>query len=685
MKDVFQSPFFYFGLVIKIFIIMVVSPAAVTDWYGPFLDNSIVSFGLDPWLSWLENSGSLRAFPYGYSMWLTFLPLTILSKAVGLPIEYGYQLTLLICDFGLLCVLNRMLADRTRLVLFAYWLSPVVIVVSFGLGLNDVVPALYLMLSILCLNRQRLKFTGIFFALAVSAKLSMLIVFPFLILYLYNNKPLRQLIYDFSLGFIVTLLFVGLPFLVSSSGMIMLAGNQEMLSILGLSFEVSKGEVIYFLPICFSAIVYFVWCAKRLNFDLFMAISGVVFLVIVVLMPTASGWFVWTVPFLVFYQAMSGRASVVIISVFSGIFVLSTLLKEKFYLVNGSALDISSILANTEFFLSAQLVAIIDTGIFAIGFILAIRMWREAVNNNDFFRNSRQPFVVGIAGDSGAGKDTFSDSISGLFGDHSIATLSGDDYHLWDRHKPMWQVMTHLNPTSNDLEGFSRDLASLTDGKSIHARYYDHLTGKMSKHVKIESNDFIIASGLHALYLPQLRACYDLKIYLDIDEDLRRYFKIKRDVGVRGHSLERVLASLEARESDSNRFIRSQKPHADLVLSLRPIRAQILNTPGVDVSRQLKVVATTRNGLSELQLHRVLVGLCGLHVDMVVSNDGSELSMTVEGEVSSADISMAAKIICPNIFEFFDINPEWCDGVSGIMQLIAVSHINQILTKNLIK
>ena len=122
-----------------------------------------------------------------------------------------------------------------------------------------------------------------------------------------------------------------------------------------------------------------------------------------------------------------------------------------------------------------------------------------------------------------------------------------------------------------------------------------------------------------------------------------------------------------------------------MVLSLRPIRAQILNTPGVDVSRQLKVVATTRNGLSELQLHRVLVGLCGLHVDMVVSNDGSELSMTVEGEVSSADISMAAKIICPNIFEFFDINPEWCDGVSGIMQLIAVSHINQILTKNLIK
>ena len=76
-----------------------------------------------------------------------------------------------------------------------------------------------------------------------------------------------------------------------------------------------------------------------------------------------------------------------------------------------------------------------------------------------------------------AGKDTLADAISGLFGDHSIVTLSGDDYHLWDRHKPMWQVMTHLNPTANDLEGFSHDLASLKDGKSIRARYYNHVNG----------------------------------------------------------------------------------------------------------------------------------------------------------------------------------------------------------------
>jgi uridine kinase len=685
MKELIQSPLFYFGLIAKFALILLLSPAAVTDLYVPFLENSVVSGSFDPWSSWLANSGTFLAFPYGYSMWLTFLPLSLLSEIIGIPLEYGYSLTLLLCDFALLCVLNKIVDNRQRLVLFGYWLSPVMLLASYGLGLNDVVPALYLMIGILFLKFQRLTFTGVFFALAISAKLSMLIVFPFVILYLYNNKPLRQLIYDFGVGFISAFGLVILPFLLSSSAMMMLSENPEMANILGLSFDVGKGVVIYFMPVFFALILYLVWRVRRLNFDLFMAVSGVVFLIVVVLMPAASGWFVWTVPFLVFYQALSGRISVIMIAVFSGFFVVSRLVKETFYLINGSALDLSFALTQVGFFRAEQMLSMIDTGIFAIGIILAVRMWRESISDNAFFRKSREPFVIGIAGDSGAGKDTFAEAISGLFGNHSIVSLSGDDYHLWDRHKPMWQVMTHLNPMANDLERFSRDLLSLKDGKSIRARYYNHATGKMDKSIKRMSNDFIIASGLHALYLPQLRDSYNLKIFLDIDEDLRRFFKIERDVGVRGHSIERVIASLEDREPDANKFIRSQKRHADLVLSLQPTHHQILNDVGVDPRKQLKVVATTFNGISELALNRVLVGLCGLHVDMTISNDGSEVSMTVEGEASTEDIDMAAKVICPNIFEFFDISPKWCDGVLGIMQLIAVSHINQVLTHRFAK
>jgi len=685
MKEIINSPFFYFGLVIKITIILVALPNLVTSFYAPFIDNSLTNFTLDPWSSWLENSGNILAFPYGYAMWITLIPLHLIGIIFNIPPEYSYALTLLLCDFALLLILCNILIERHRLVLFAYWLSPVVILATYGLGLNDIIPALYLMISILFLRQQRLRLTGVFFAIAVSAKLSMLLVLPLIILYLYNNKPLRQLINDFVAGFFFVFLILGLPFIFSQSSMLMLFNNPGISDTLSLSFEITKGSIIYLLPILFGIIFYFIWKLRRLNFDLFMAINGVVFLIIVILTPAASGWFIWTIPFLIFYQAMSGRRSVLLFAIFSSFFVINIALKENFYLLNGINIDLIFLISQFTFFTDKQIFALVDTGIFAIGTILAIRMWREAINDNDFFRISRKPFVVGIAGDSGAGKDTFSDAISGLFGSHSTAKLSGDDYHLWDRHKPMWQVMTHLNPMSNDLEGFSRDLLSLADGKEISARYYNHVTGKMSKHIKIKSNDFIFASGLHALYLPQLRHCYNLKIYLDMDEKLRRHFKILRDVGVRGHSLDHVLESLDARESDSNKFIRSQKKNADLVLSIQPIHPNVLDNSKDDVNRQLAVVATTYNGLSQLVLNRALVGLCGLHVDMMVSNDGSEVNMRVEGDASSEDIAMASKLVCPDLFEFFDIEPEWSDGVLGIMQLITVFHINQVLTKRFIK
>ena len=53
---------------------------------------------------------------------------------------------------------------------------------------------------------------------------------------------------------------------------------------------------------------------------------------------------------------------------------------------------------------------------------------------------------------------------------------------------------------------------------------------KMSKHRNIKSNDFVFVSGLHALFQNELRSLYSVSIYLDIDENLRRYFKTKRDV-----------------------------------------------------------------------------------------------------------------------------------------------------------
>ena len=372
-----------------------------------------------------------------------------------------------------------------------------------------------------------------------------------------------------------------------------------------------------------------------------------------------------------------------IVSCFSLLFVSANFLSSVCPVVFGGA-GADHFAARVNSMLGEHGNGILHTVLITFGVILVMRIWRETVRTNDFFRISRRPLVIGIAGDSGAGKDTLVESLVGLFGRHSSVVLSGDDYHFWDRHMPMWQVMTHLNPRANDLKQFTHDLTALQDGKSIQNRHYDHAKGRRSKLHRLKSNDFIIASGLHALYQPILRDCYDLGIYLDMDESLRRYFKLQRDVKQRGHLVENVMMALEKREVDARRFIRPQSSHADLVLSLQPINPRALEESEKSRPLRLKLFVHSRHGADEESLVRVLVGVCGLHVDMALCSDNSVVELTIEGESSPEDIELAARELFPELSELLDINPRWEEGVKGLMQLVILSQINQALRRRLI-
>ncbi|KIP19210.1 uridine kinase [Burkholderia ubonensis] len=682
MKPIFAKPTFWIGLLLRVALVALVIPHASQVWYVPFMEVTSRHLSWDPWAVFIQAGGAERAFPYGYAMWIAFLPLTWAANLVHLPTAVAYGCTLVLADIALLFTLRALFEVKDRLLLALYWLSPVIIFAVYFLGANDLVPVALLCSSLLALRERRNRLAGAICGAAVSAKLSMLLALPLIAIYLYRNKSMRRHVAEFALGLAAALLLLEVPFFLSSNAVAMLIHNPELAKAREFALGIGNDRTLIVLPVAYLLMLYSCWRIRRISFDLLHVLLGVAFFLVLLMTPAAPGWFVWVMPLLVYYQAMSARVSVALVSAFSIAYIFTALLTSPPPVIMGATLEQTAHLG-MDLHAHPQAINIVNSVLIAFGLILVWRIWREAVRQNDYFRLSRKPVVIGIAGDSGAGKDTLVDSIIGLLGQHSVVRVSGDDYHHWDRHKPMWQVMTHLNPRANNLERFGADVLSLANGRSVQARHYDHASGKMSKPHTVASNDFVIASGLHALYQPLLRERYDLTIFLDIDEGLRRYFKIQRDVHKRGHSLEAVLASIEKRTGDAERFVHPQAAHADLVLSLQPIHPRILKDPSDDRPLRFKLVVSSRHGLHEQSLERMLVGICGLHVDTVLVGDESTVEMTIEGETIADDVAMAAQHLIPRAAVLLDQPPRWEDGIAGLMQLMVLSHLTQALQKRL--
>jgi uridine kinase len=174
--------------------------------------------------------------------------------------------------------------------------------------------------------------------------------------------------------------------------------------------------------------------------------------------------------------------------------------------------------------------------------------------------------VIGITGNSGSGKSTISNIIDKIFTFDKKVILETDRYHKWERGHEQWNNNTHLNPQSNYLEKLQEDTFNLKIGNDIYAVDYDHSNGKFTPIEKIESKKNIIICGLHTLYDNKLRDIIDLKVFIDTDEKLQEYWKIKRDVISRGYDMEKVLKSIKSRKDDYIKYIYPQKKHSDIII-----------------------------------------------------------------------------------------------------------------------
>ncbi|WP_008313370.1 phosphoribulokinase [Leptolyngbya sp. PCC 6406] len=181
-----------------------------------------------------------------------------------------------------------------------------------------------------------------------------------------------------------------------------------------------------------------------------------------------------------------------------------------------------------------------------------------------------RPIILGIVGDSAAGKTTLTRGIAQILGEDQVTAICTDDYHRYDRQQRKEMGISALHPDCNYLDIIEQHLELLREGKSILKPIYNHSSGAFDPPEYIQPRKFVIVEGLLGYSTATARNCYDVMVYLAPPEPLRATWKVKRDTSKRGYTEAQVLEQLKQRESDSTAFIQPQRQWADVIVSFYP-------------------------------------------------------------------------------------------------------------------
>lgn len=185
-------------------------------------------------------------------------------------------------------------------------------------------------------------------------------------------------------------------------------------------------------------------------------------------------------------------------------------------------------------------------------------------------RRVNRPIILGIVGDSAAGKTTLTAGIAHILGAERVVTICTDDYHKYSREERAQNGISALDPAGNYIDILEQHIRLLREGEAILKPVYNHTHGTLDAPEYVRPKEYVILEGLLGYSTRAMRDCYDVKVYLEPVETLRVKWKIQRDTLKRGYTPQQVIESLKRREHDSADFIRPQRTFADIVVQFYP-------------------------------------------------------------------------------------------------------------------
>jgi len=301
-------------------------------------------------------------------------------------------------------------------------------------------------------------------------------------------------------------------------------------------------------------------------------------------------------------------------------------------------------------------------------------------------KEGEKPIVIGVAADSGCGKSTFMRRLTSTFGGERVGPLGGgfdnggwetntlvsdlttviclDDYHLNDRAGRKETGLTALNPKENNFDLMYEQVKALKEGKTVSKPIYNHVNGTLDAPETIEPTPIIIFEGLHPFWDPRVRNLMDFSLYLDISDDVKLNWKIQRDMEERGHSLESILASIEARKPDFDAYIAPQKEFADVVIEVLPTQLD------PEDKKTLRVRSIQRTGVEDFD-------------PCYLFDEGSTIEWTPCGKKLACTYPGIKLASGPDTYFGKDVQVLEMDGIfDNIQELVYVeSHLSNTNTK----
>lgn len=591
--------------------------------------------------------------------------------------NFLFKLPNLIFDCLGMYYLMKIFPGKRKYIGILYFASPIIIYSTYMHGQLDIIPTTLLIGAIACLTsreHQNHVWYILLLAASIACKFHILAAMPILFFFIAKRDGWKKAFFYLGISLVLAglciLPFWGRGFLHN----VLLNNEQAILTKITIDFA----SVKIYVPILAVILIYLhVFTITKINRDLLYSFCGILFSVFLVLIPPMPGWYVWIVPFITifFIDIRSDRYLNL------AIYLLLNLSYLFYFLVahHTSHVDLYCFEQSLDWMKTD--IPTIRNGLFTIleaTLLYSIyMMYQSGIASNSLYRRRNMPFTIGVSGDSGSGKSTFISMAEQIFGKKNLLFIEGDGDHKWERGNAMWKHFTHLNPKSNFLYRQAQDLATLKSGQSVLRVDYDHDTGRFTSQSKIRPKPFILLCGLHALYLPQIRNCLDLKIYMDIDENLRRYWKIQRDMDKRGYSKEKILEQITARLPDAEKYIHPQKKYADLVISYFDKSLEDCLADHHQVRLSLKITVNM-----ELNLESLIQAVenYGIHVEYDYNEDLEKQSVIFESadlEQSVLPVAFLAEQTVPHLDEIINHPLEASDDLHGILAILLLMLIGK--------